>query len=583
MLALIAALFLDVAAAAPPQLQVVDPLQFRVDGPPPSFLVFSSADKLTDLSVTVKDLRDPSGTPITFAIPTTSESTDVTPAGTRVSIPIPPRSFTMAGDYHATLVINAKPATQLVKPATFTRAKPDIAVPALLNNVVRLQRPFPGAEASDDQLVDISNRAAVSVPAAAIWGGNAVADLDPKFVSKGTIDVVPATQKLDSGITRVTLRFSNFRDAGMFQSKLYVRSFPNTAPDEYAFKIAVTDWILWPLLAIAAGVALALIIKTIADRLRPAEQNRLRVIQLRQRIARLRTLTSSTSRLAEIDDLAQRVTLIEREIDTGDFTQIATDLMTLTSEITQEAKTLLDEQRDARNGLAEMTQRVAALEAHGVDDAHKKTVEELRGLLAQAQQQVDTRDFAGAIVTLNNIRSRIPFIESATIAPAMKMSSVTAAAIDEDITIVDPPDTWETGRELSFVANGEAKRYVWNFGEGEIPGGAKMRHAFSVAGKTTISVSLRDENDVEQKKLFRKIEIHKSALDDDYTTGVAKLRRIDWTLAIISALIATTSGIWLLYAGRVFGTPANYLEAFLWGFGIDNGVRGVAAVMQKVS
>jgi len=580
MLALTVALFLDVAAVAPPQLQVVDPLQFRVDGPPPSFLVFSSTDKLTDLSVMVKDLRDPSGTPITLPVKTSLESTEVTTSGTRVSIEFPPQALTAPGDYHATLVINAKPASQVVKPATFTRPKPDIVAPALLNNVLRLYRPFPGVAACDDQVVDLSNRGALSVPSAAIWGGNAVADLDPRFVSKGKIEVVPAAQRLDSGITKVRLRFSNFSDAGLFQSKLYVRSFPNTVPDEFAFKIAVTDPILWPLLTIAAGVGLALGVKKIADRMRPAEQNRLRVIQLRQRIARLRSLTSSTARIAEIDDLAQRLTLVEREIDTGDFTQVSSDLMTLAGEITQEAKTLLDEQRDARNGLAEMTQRIAALEAHS-DDAHKKTVEELRALLDQAQQQVDARDFGGAVVTINNIRSRIPFIESATIAAAaLKPLS---AVEEQQITIVDPPDTWETERELSFAVDGVAKRYVWNFGEGETPGGAKTRHAFSVAGAYTISVSLRDENDVEQEKLFRKIEIHKSALDDDYSAGVEKLRRIDWSLAIISALIATTSGIWLLYAGRVFGTPANYLEAFLWGFGIDNGIRGVAAVMQRVS
>jgi hypothetical protein len=578
MLALTVALFLDVAVA-PPQLQVVDPLQFRVDGSPPSFLVFSSTDKLSELNVTVRDLRDPSGTPITLPVKTNSESTEVTTAGTRVAIEFPPQALTAPGDYHATLVINAKSANQLVKAATFTRPKPDIASPALLNSVLRIYRPFPGVTASDDWIIDISNRGALSVPSAAIWGGNAVADVDPKFMSKGSIEVVPATQRLDSGITKIRLRFSNFRDAGLFQSKLYVRSFPNTPPDEFAFKIAVTDPILWPLFTIAAGVCLALGVKQIADRLRPAEQNRLRVIQLRQRIARLRALTSSTARVAEIDDLAQRLTLIEREIDSGDFTQVSNDLMTLTGEITQEAKTLLDEQRDARNGLAEMTQRIAALEMHS-DDTHKKTVEELRDLLNQAQQQVDGRDYAGAVVTINNIRSRIPFIESATIALSVKALATVQV---EQIAIVDPPAAWETGRELSFAVNTDAKRYVWNFGEGEMPGGARMRHAFSVAGTYTIGVSLRDENDVEQTKLFRKIEIHQSALDDDYSAGVAKLRRIDWSLAIISALIATTSGIWLLYAGHVFGTPANYLEAFLWGFGIDNGVRGVAAVMQKVS
>jgi hypothetical protein len=585
MLALTVALYFQVAAAAPlPQLQVVDPLQFRADGGTASFLVFST-DRLTDLAVVVRDSKDPQGNTgpaLTCAL----ESHDVTPSGTRVTIALDPQAFVLAGDYHATLVIAAKSGAspvQIVKLATFTRVKPDIAAPGLLNNVIQLQRPYPGAEASLDETVDFVNRGAASVPAAVISGGIAVGSIDPKIVNPGTIEA-SRTTKLDSGITKVPLHFAHFRGAGMFDTRLYVHSFPNAPTDEIPFKIAVTDIWLWPLLAIAAGIALALGVTHLAERVRPQEENRLRVIQLRERIARLRALTSSASRISEIDDLSQRLSMLDREIDSGDFTAVATDLALLANDIAQEAKTLLDEQRDARNGLAEVTERITSLESRDdLDDAHKKTVARLRGLLNQAQQEVDNRDFAMANVTLNTIRAQMPYIESAAFAAPGMRAVATAAQPDEQIAIADPPDAWQTDREMSFSVNVAGKTYVWNFGDGEVRGGAKARHTFSVAGDVTVSVSVRDENDVEIQKLFRRVSIHPSAIDRDYSQREAKLRRINWTLALISALVATTSGIWLLYAGRVFGTPANYLEAFLWGFGIDNSVRGIASVMQKVA
>ena len=47
-------------------------------------------------------------------------------------------------------------------------------------------------------------------------------------------------------------------------------------------------------------------------------------------------------------------------------------------------------------------------------------------------------------------------------------------------------------------------------------------------------------------------------------------------------MIATGLGFQQLVIGKVFGTVPDYLFAIAWGFGIDQTVRGAAAVFGKV-
>lgn len=61
-----------------------------------------------------------------------------------------------------------------------------------------------------------------------------------------------------------------------------------------------------------------------------------------------------------------------------------------------------------------------------------------------------------------------------------------------------------------------------------------------------------------------------------------RIAQLDLGIIGISALVAVVSGIWVLYAGRPFGSAAQYCEAIVWGFGIENTVRGFAAVLNKV-
>jgi hypothetical protein len=54
-------------------------------------------------------------------------------------------------------------------------------------------------------------------------------------------------------------------------------------------------------------------------------------------------------------------------------------------------------------------------------------------------------------------------------------------------------------------------------------------------------------------------------------------------LSLIALLLAIIGGVLFLYSGKHFGTLVDYLMAILWGFGLDNSIKGFAAVLGKIS
>jgi hypothetical protein len=108
-------------------------------------------------------------------------------------------------------------------------------------------------------------------------------------------------------------------------------------------------------------------------------------------------------------------------------------------------------------------------------------------------------------------------------------------------------------------------------------------HSYVSATAYIVTASVRRDDGGEVQKLSHRLAIGASILEK-------RLRRSRWTLSAydlltsaIAAGVAIGTGLWLLYAGKPFGTAAQYAEAFVWGFGIDNTVRGFAAVMRKIS
>ncbi|MDQ2784985.1 MAG: hypothetical protein M3Y58_08290 [Chloroflexota bacterium] len=56
----------------------------------------------------------------------------------------------------------------------------------------------------------------------------------------------------------------------------------------------------------------------------------------------------------------------------------------------------------------------------------------------------------------------------------------------------------------------------------------------------------------------------------------------DWALVMFGMLVATVTAMSALYVGKAFGTGFDYLVAFLWGAGVDQGLRGIVAILGKL-
>ena len=119
----------------------------------------------------------------------------------------------------------------------------------------------------------------------------------------------------------------------------------------------------------------------------------------------------------------------------------------------------------------------------------------------------------------------------------------------------------------------------WNFGDGEAPirGDLRIEHVFTAARVHLVTALLDSGMRAELTVL---VGPSAAALGRQHQTRM--LRRIDLLLALFAALVATVVGLQQLYIGKVFGSVSDYAVALLWGFGIDQTVRGVADALAKV-
>jgi hypothetical protein len=97
-----------------------------------------------------------------------------------------------------------------------------------------------------------------------------------------------------------------------------------------------------------------------------------------------------------------------------------------------------------------------------------------------------------------------------------------------------------------------------------------------------VTASLRAADHREIEKLSVTVVVGTSLARQRVSRARQRLVYLELLVSAIAAVVAVVTGLWVLYTGKPFGTLAQYSEAFVWGFGIDNTVRGFAAVLKKV-
>jgi hypothetical protein len=167
---------------------------------------------------------------------------------------------------------------------------------------------------------------------------------------------------------------------------------------------------------------------------------------------------------------------------------------------------------------------------------------------------------------------------------------VPARAQTVDIVNAEQPADRLAGQELSFrlddpaavIAGGD--EFEWDFGDGArlTTQAPQARHRFLSAGAFRARVTvMRGGTDV--AGAVGAIDVLPRPIEVLAEQQRSSLRRIAAALTLVSLAIAVLTGLGLLFLGKSFGTPQQYVEAFLWGFGIDSGVKSVADLMKKVS
>jgi hypothetical protein len=128
----------------------------------------------------------------------------------------------------------------------------------------------------------------------------------------------------------------------------------------------------------------------------------------------------------------------------------------------------------------------------------------------------------------------------------------------------------------------------WNFGDGSPQSEVskdqlQVTHVYNTSRVYPVEVQLmKGVKVVTDEPFVQLVEILPGK--DEMT--VKKIQKGIWIadlgVTVTALLLASLTGlIYLYYVNKVFGSPQDYIMAFLWGFGIDASVKGFASVLGK--
>lgn len=135
------------------------------------------------------------------------------------------------------------------------------------------------------------------------------------------------------------------------------------------------------------------------------------------------------------------------------------------------------------------------------------------------------------------------------------------------------------------IGNGDKVR--WSFGDGsptQETTSLQAAHEFREPNEYLVQFQQFRDNGA---TLVNTLAVHLNVLP---SRAQQKIASINMEILVANALFSATSlvlacltGVLALYVGKTFGSLSDYLLALLWGFGLDNSIRGFAAISKKIS
>lgn len=559
-------------------------------------VLISSPQEVFDVNVAIVQIRTPRGELLPVDLFTIKQpSSPLTSVGAPFSLVLKDSSrFRESGDHTISLRItgiqNKVAQAQLVS-FIISVPVPTLSIARHQNATISAARWTPWSTTSVDETLRFEETS----------GRANVADLKvlaQDVYVKGTTELAGASIQITSDTNGQTLPANGQRDihlivtgltrSGTMTTGLGLSSPTLATPITIPLQIEVFDRWPIPFSIIFAGVLSGAVVRHLTQVVRPREQARFRQSLLAAQLIRWRDRSRDLQQIQQLDAIDDILRRSDERLQLNDVPSATTLLDQAESAIAEfrkgweqrfsvvltrlrETATKIDELHDriptsehsrietARQEIANAQQAFSVFDVP-LAESHIATAVKITGALSDAYPQAARRGLAPV---------RVQAIEI-VVAPA---EADRVAGVELSLTLDDP------GR---VIAAGD--QFEWDFGDGSrlTTQAPQMRHRFLSAGafRTRVTV-MRGGMDVAFATgaidvLARPIEV----LLEQQRAG---LRQIAAGLTLVSLAIAVLTGFGLLYIGKSFGTPQQYIEAFLWGFGIDSGVKNIADLMKKVS
>jgi len=517
------------AGKAHAQLNVSDRLRFSLSdstNSPFSFLVFGAGPDVNSLRVLVREIRDPDGHSIAAdALAVRLEDQKLTRSGSRVFLQPQVGSYSLPGEYQVTLLfegqVGSAESFAVVRVVTLIREKTTLALDAWRDLTIRLYRPSPWSDASARIDAPIENASKLAVRALSVTN-QIITRKDQKD-----------RREITSGRIRVSLPQGGTDIAAGGQINLPIEFSDFGAAGTFQTSLTFNS----PSLDGAQRVPLCL---EVTDRIHLP----LLTIALGVLMAFAVSYVGGSWRKRQ--QARYRMLLLRSELERLQA------LCTVAPKLT-----MLD---DLLSQLSNIDRRTTMDEPAGVGPLLDTLEEDIRTF-----KRAENAQRAVALASLDTMRRQCASLTS-------KRPEMTP----EQIALL--------GLVKGGIENGETLARVHRIDAVE----TQIKELEQLLLQLTDELrsrNLDEENDVsavERSLVLPALGQAESAVAPALSSVQRRLWIADTLLSGFALVIASLTGLSVLYVGKVFGTPADYVGAFLWGFGIDSSIRGVATILSSV-
>lgn len=638
-----------------------------------TFFVFSTEGNITGSTVQVRDVKTADGDPRgADAVKAVLESGTVTPGGQKVTLTLDPKYFTVPAEYRITLSFSGANGTPaLLTTVTINRLAADINFDELKDQTVTLTRPIPWWPASGEFTYHLRETGRRVTLTDLKLSGQSIYLKDTKERVSGSVAAAPLPYEgkpvnvPPGGVQPLKVSFWDLWRAGSFDTKLLITSTSLSGEKAIPIKVNVRDWVLFPLLAIAIGVAGGYLTRRLVGVERPRNENTFKLLRLQNEVERFREVVSKPSSVETVSALLAQIKKAKESNATGDFATVKAELPKIQEKLDEFRKAQLQAQEAANTTLNGQLNEVEVLEQDELTPDEVRDLESIKGKLTDVQRllrqgMVDdaqdklenvkqllaafrTRkltDYFSFLTTelgklsltgdaattgeslkseiaaalngkdLNKAREKLATLKTFVETKKAEASSLKAGAkeaglkavlpgvpraLPQDavltrIIVVTPLEKRIAGTTITFTIEDPEQlidkndRLQWFFGEVgfSVTQATTNTHRYDESGHYEVRVDILKDG-TPAKTLSEFITIAPGDIEQARATVLQNILRNELLLSIIALVLAIISGVLFLYVGKVFGTLVDYLGAILWGFGIDNSIKGFAAILAKIS